>query len=867
MASNEDEKASAGYLNRIGKLVSGTAKATAVKIGEGLSGLVSLRSLLLAGIILFLLHLFDFIAIPFWPFTTTGTIYVDSPEVYTRERLVNDRYDQDYWLHGRLEKLDKPEELHLIVGEEFQSAAVGAGEDVGKRGKDDSQNESDPARAKAPRHLSFEQEFGVASGIRDMIRQRILENMLDDRHDLTGNSVYGLKFDTTVIPGTNTHRYAFVHVCLPIENVFSDEGSKAKGLGECIDRWDGSRIDAQKKNRIDDKKEDERQTLRRQTRYYNDWLTDIAKRLNRAEDSVYESMNDKCPPSEYRYPRFTDTFYDARYFYDKLTSKTLEIVLGIPEERFWYLNPPHSIKTVFEIDADSGNLEAPVKLPEPWDRFFQIQRKKLTLPDETLKISEARREQSCGYRVWFEVDALHENFVVVRSAPSHAVPIGLFEAGALEDEHLVPLATTDSRKWKITVRLSEYLSTALGEEGQDSLIPLGETEDKIWDIYVSDWEYGWRSAMFEKVRPKYQLTSRFIERQLEVKKEKCRLGIEAAERCETNRRVDLDVVHSGFFNFLDSMSKRDAYSYAVFPKNDVVGIFVETAAQLSAVAPATGFLDLARRLTETRTAPVLVGFGDGRRGDRFIEFGWIISPRGGMDPMQKNQLALVSVPAWKKILNLHVSVGWINRHGVPEIDESFDLNISVPPTLDAFDSIFREDAQVTLGPSIRDNEMDRDIYVRAGKETKILIPGSRLWRSASVTLGAQMAKRIRVLPNMEGIIAEFGPVDPPYAAYNVESDPTGNQSGEGSEDQADNEPEGVESEECKKRIKFKFGEDKVERNLGARAVRLRVWTSEGVALADKPICVVYDPDEVLSEAPKGSSAESTANQGKRGMDK
>jgi len=61
-----------------------------------------------------------------------------------------------------------------------------------------------------------------------------------------------------------------------------------------------------------------------------------------------------------------------------------------------------------------------VKLPDPWGKFFQIQRKKLTLPDETLKISEARREQSCGYRVWFEVDALHENFVVVRSTPSKA---------------------------------------------------------------------------------------------------------------------------------------------------------------------------------------------------------------------------------------------------------------------------------------------------------------------------------------------------------------------------------------------------------------------------------------------------------------
>ena len=47
----------------------------------------------------------------------------------------------------------------------------------------------------------FDQDFLIRSGIRDAIRQLILENLLDDRHDLTGNSVYGLKFDISVIPG------------------------------------------------------------------------------------------------------------------------------------------------------------------------------------------------------------------------------------------------------------------------------------------------------------------------------------------------------------------------------------------------------------------------------------------------------------------------------------------------------------------------------------------------------------------------------------------------------------------------------------------------------------------------------------------
>jgi hypothetical protein len=47
-------------------------------------------------------HFLDLIHLPLPFLETTGRIYVDSPEVYTRERLVNDRYDQDYWLRQRL---------------------------------------------------------------------------------------------------------------------------------------------------------------------------------------------------------------------------------------------------------------------------------------------------------------------------------------------------------------------------------------------------------------------------------------------------------------------------------------------------------------------------------------------------------------------------------------------------------------------------------------------------------------------------------------------------------------------------------------------------------------------------------------------
>ena len=48
---------------------------------------------------------------PVWPFLTTGRIYVESPGVYTRERLVNDRYSQDFWLKSQLMLLDQSKDL------------------------------------------------------------------------------------------------------------------------------------------------------------------------------------------------------------------------------------------------------------------------------------------------------------------------------------------------------------------------------------------------------------------------------------------------------------------------------------------------------------------------------------------------------------------------------------------------------------------------------------------------------------------------------------------------------------------------------------------------------------------------------------
>lgn len=773
---------------------------------EKLVQLVSLRALAAIAIGLLLLHLFGAISFPFAPFTTTGRIYVDSPEVYTRERLVNDRYDQDFWLRKQLENLDSADVA--VVGETTTTSAVlGAGEPAGEGGSGGSNKTARNSR------LTFEQNFRIVGGIRDMIRQQILENMLDDRHDLTGNSVYGLKFDTTVIPGSNTHQRAFVHVVVEIDDLFNTRNDPESH----VDPIDGYILSAISDEYVRGFNQD----YQKQRDYYETWLTDISKRLNRTEDSVFENMWNECSLEN-----------NGQAFYDELTRRTLEMALGIPEERFSRLNEA-SVGASAPNKAESGAAnEEYIVLPDPWASFFRIVRTRFNF----------HGDHSCEHRVWFRVDEMSEQLFALKRL-RHGT-----------DQEAAEATNTDQSEASKAFDQpppDQSVDQQSGNDGACPMMEIGVSEDGEWKLYVDCWEKDLRDQTFDKLIKKptrFPLRSATIEKLLGGV-DSCSLDGDDVTGSGINKHRDLNPCQfellSGFFNFVKHLSALDAYSYAIFPKNDVVGILKDTSAQLSANASGAGFLNVAKRRSASTTASVLVGYGDGK-GDRprngndadgqgggaqevdernerkgSIAFGWVISARGDMQPTQKNQLALVSVPAWTDKLHLTAYVGWLDRQANPvwKEDDKVSVSISVPPDFEAFDSIFREDAWVTRGPRIQNEEIEKTIHARVGRGINILIPGARLWRSASVTLGSQLAKRIRVLPNMEGIIAEFGEVELPYASSHSAIDTS-----------AGSLPDKGHSDECE-----------VHGKLESRPVSLRVWTSEGVAKADRPVCVYFDP--------------------------
>ena len=148
-----------------------------------------------------------------------GWIFVDSPEVYTRERLLNERLDEDIWLAARLKEADSEENLTSLKRLIKRRLSVG-------HSKDEPPNEQGGTTDPKPgtteatgaesvseeAELTFDQKVKIKSANRDFILKRIIENRLDDRHDLEGNSLYILKFDTTIITNQVSNRRAMVEV-------------------------------------------------------------------------------------------------------------------------------------------------------------------------------------------------------------------------------------------------------------------------------------------------------------------------------------------------------------------------------------------------------------------------------------------------------------------------------------------------------------------------------------------------------------------------------------------------------------------------------------------------------------------------------
>lgn len=639
-----------------------------------------------------LLHYLGMAPINIGAFSTKGAIYVDSPEIYTRERLVNDRYDQDFWLRGQLGKLDEP--TNLVTTEIDQQLSVGVSNSLNPTVGQALPTSNNNGKS---RPMPFGQDFRIRSAIRDGIRQLVLENMLDDRHDLIGNTVYGLKFDTTVIPGNSSQQRAFVRVKLKAEDPF------AKFNALTADPEIPRHVYAFYKDSLPF--DEVNGHLFSAKERYKNWLMDIESRLNQHLNNQFKKKDfiSKC--------QFALDKDDTDKIITETIRKTIKSVLGRARET----------EENFRIKVEHNVVS--IILPKPWVEYVRVNYSPIEgyegcITPPVLTVNER----------WDQVFIFNESaFPKVDGKVGNHLESTKKEGDSLKYETYVKYGENSKIKHHILAFKRNQ--------------PFHDIESIIYDN-------------FEFYKPSYGFNDTSID--LICHGENLNKGCEIW-------------VPSGLFNFIEHIQKTDMYTYAVLPKSEEVGVLSRASMNLemSGQLKGSSWLNFGQGVQESQLDSVLVGFGDSNngqpnRGDlstnqKEIQFGWVFGNRGNMVTTQKTELALISVPAWTTELSLTVTTGWLDRDAHEELGQQFDMKVPVPPDFQALDSLILK-GHFQRKPKIMNDFMESDIKVNACENANILIPGTRLWRSAAVTLGAQKADRITVLPNMEGIIAEFTPV-------------------------------------------------------------------------------------------------------------
>lgn len=703
---------------------------------------------------------------------TFGRILVDSPEVYTRERLVNDRLLQGAWLMRRLVESDAPlqDVGSLQTLTDARSASLHASSTApsapGNAAAGTPQAASPDLRL-AKRELLIDQV-----DYRDELRRLLIENQLDDRHDLGGNSLYMLKFDATVVPGDRTTSLASIDVRLhgpvALTSVSSAEDRvqslRALGSPDEVSRWRS---------------------------VYRDWLESLQSRLNQTHKDLKRgySTNEFSHNDYARFIRFLLANLESgrgasscpadfreihspdvqRSILAPLEHEKRKICIRSIVARSLASRPPApsvgvAQGTGYIVEVPGGGSGGEESIDE------EPSKATVQEPQEPARLRLAREEdEELDYwlNAFFAGKAI-QLVLGIRVPESVFVGLHYFTIPALRE----------------LIRLSFFNPHPRAQDGN-----VFEVTPKIFSVFAIDPSKVDEAAyakvamsMPELYRKAFRSFTDFgpvpglrVSRQdvAALAKEDYPLTEEAFQPVGVPGilRADAEV---GLLNFASKARLRaTAFTYAVTPKenSDTVLTTQSSRAAVSAAIPGTeeqaggGEMDtwrgtVSRSLSRRGT---VVGYGSAGSGDAETRFGWVLAPKLPLirgtsvefvqGPAQYSVSALVSIPSWWSEIKLEVGTGWIGRDGgFEQTPQVTHYSIEIPTDFEPLEASLLDVER--LGPELMESRID-PILLTACRPGAILIPGRRLWRSTVVTLGYQTSDEISVLPDMKGIIARF----------------------------------------------------------------------------------------------------------------
>ncbi|MDJ0684550.1 MAG: hypothetical protein QNJ84_07610 [Alphaproteobacteria bacterium] len=169
---------------------------------------VGLERLILSAVAIVFVALVVFLLIYIWDDEPAGLLYIETPQVFTRERLVNDRLKEAQWLNAELTQTRKEEDYQRFANAGSRDmerlwtlVAVGGQDAVESPTRNDTESSGAVSVELDPFDVL---ERRIAH--RNRLRTELMNSQLDDGHDLAQSTLYRLNFDVTALPWPHNSR-------------------------------------------------------------------------------------------------------------------------------------------------------------------------------------------------------------------------------------------------------------------------------------------------------------------------------------------------------------------------------------------------------------------------------------------------------------------------------------------------------------------------------------------------------------------------------------------------------------------------------------------------------------------------------------
>jgi hypothetical protein len=783
------------------------------------------------------------------PAETYGVIHLDSPQVYTRERLVNDRFTEEAWLRQQLERtqqlledkrFDAPEARISRNFEAFVDLLLSV-KGPGGGTVDGGDEQQDAPAVQWPAALQTFQDLARASAIeqdpavtferarnyRDAIRADLLQTQLDDRHDIGGNTLYRLTFDASILPGDNTHRAAQILVALERlsdDNPMAEDERNENGNGTSkILRvaYEGLYLDWQKHlqlavtNAIDAQTDE---LLRTGTltgidglalqEFIVSQLMKVADEIQSVEgiqstkDEEQQVQQDIRDAERQRY--LADlinnfkTAYEWKLRQDEAESFADHVMQTVnSQSRTASLSPDHLPMELCRVvklrlshenkcpgsgspddRGGSGILLSAVEYAEqqcsasrsgsfpvlvrsasppgqlqlPCPRTVSIEGTNI---GELALMRQLRFIRDSGLRASGE--ELHKS-LCERLYPA---PSGCDAKGSTTDQ----TATRELFKLhKTFVRrvLAEYVRAKLNNE--IAVVEVGQAVNEFFDVEEQGCSYDLCNLVFRPTEAKFETFKNALEEELGM------IFTYSLDPSSEARSEELEETDQ-------ALLRAEAGGSAP-------GAGIGGAGRLGSGVRSSRALEMRHQAIE------VMGFERPPPDDALAkaEFGWVIRAglgsgesnpfdRKRQEPVHHQLSAVVSIPSWWRALSVTVRTAWLEEGEDPRTavsDTAAGLCENDPPvrTCSVFE-LFLPGSVAEVSELFR-YEVRTEPYIDArsladvgpqslevGRKGLIVLEGGRLWRGTIVTAGHLRADKITVLPDMNGVIAEFECVEPP----------------------------------------------------------------------------------------------------------